>query len=137
FRVYNSHIHSFLYHAIQHGMNMGIVNPELLEIYDEIDSELLIYVEDVLLNRRDDATERLLDFAEHLKGETKFKEEKVLEWRSHALQERITHALVKGIEEFINTDVEEARQTVDRPIQVIEQHLMNGMNVVGDLFGSG
>src|SRR5690554_732161 len=128
---------AFLYHAIQHGMNMGIVNPELLEIYDEIDSELLIYVEDVLLNRRDDATERLLDFAEHLKGETKFKEEKVLEWRSHSLQERITHALVKGIEEFINNDVEEARQTVNRPIEVIETHLMNGMNVVGDLFGSG
>lgn len=128
---------AFLYHAIQHGMNMGIVNPELLEIYDEIDSELLIYVEDVLLNRRDDATERLLDFAEHLKGETKFKEEKILEWRSLPLQERITHALVKGIEEFINNDVEEARQTVNRPIEVIEQHLMNGMNVVGDLFGSG
>jgi len=128
---------AFLYHAIQHGMNMGIVNPELLEIYDEIDSELLIYVEDVLLNRRDDATERLLDFAEHLKGETKFKEEKVLEWRSHSLQERITYALVKGIEEFINNDVEEARQTVNRPIEVIETHLMNGMNVVGDLFGSG
>ncbi len=128
---------AFLYHAIQHGMNMGIVNPKLLEIYDEIDSELLIYVEDVLLNRRDDATERLLDFAEHLKGETKFKEEKVLEWRSHSLQERITHALVKGIEEFINNDVEEARRTVNRPIEVIETHLMNGMNVVGDLFGSG
>ncbi len=128
---------AFLYHAIQHGMNMGIVNPELLEIYDEIDSELLIYVEDVLLNRRDDATERLLDFAEHLKGETKFKEEKILEWRSLPLQERITHALVKGIEEFINNDVEEARQTVNRPIEVIETHLMNGMNVVGDLFGSG
>lgn len=128
---------AFLFHAVQHGMNMGIVNPELLEIYDEVNPELLVFVEDVLLNRRNDATERLLDFAEHLKGETKFKEEKVLEWRSHALQERITHALVKGIEEFINTDVEEARQTVDRPIQVIEQHLMNGMNIVGDLFGSG
>src|SRR5690554_5345108 len=128
---------AFLYHAIQHGMNMGIVNPEQLEIYDEIDSELLFYVKDVLLNRRDDATERLLDFAEHLKGETKFKEEKVLEWRSHSLQERITYALVKGIEEFINNDVEEARQTVNRPIEVIETHLMNGMNVVGDLFGSG
>src|SRR5690606_4617010 len=128
---------AFLYHAIQHGMNMGIVNPELLEIYDEIDSELLIYVEDVLINRRDDATERLLDFAEHLKGESKFKVEKILEWRSLPLQERITHAFVKGIEEFINNDVEEARQTVNRPIEVIETHLMNGMNVVGDLFGSG
>ncbi len=128
---------AFLYHAIQYGMNMGIVNPELLEIYDEVNPELLVFVEDVLLNRRSDATERLLDFAEHLKGETKIKEEKILEWRSQSLQKRITHALVKGIEEFINTDVEEARLTVERPIQVIEQYLMNGMNVVGDLFGSG
>ncbi|WKW47638.1 methionine synthase [Myroides sp. JBRI-B21084] len=128
---------AFLYHAIQYGMNMGIVNPELLEIYDEVTPELLVFVEDVLLNRRSDATERLLDFAEHLKGETKIKEEKILEWRSQSLQKRITHALVKGIEEFINTDVEEARLTVERPIQVIEQYLMNGMNVVGDLFGSG
>lgn len=128
---------AFLFHAIQHGMNMGIVNPELLEIYDEIDPELLIYVEDVLLNRRADATERLLDFAEHLKGNVKAKEEKVLEWRVEPLQNRITHALVKGIEEFITEDVEQARQSVSRPIEVIETHLMNGMNVVGDLFGSG
>ncbi len=128
---------AFLYHAIQHGMNMGIVNPELLEIYDEIDPELLTYVEDVLLNRRNDATERLLDFAEHLKGESKTLEKKVLEWRSLLLQDRITHSLVKGIEEFISEDVEEARLSVSRPIEVIEQHLMNGMNVVGDLFGSG
>lgn len=128
---------AFLYHAIQHGMNMGIVNPELLEIYDEIDTDLLIYVEDVLLNRRDDATERLLDFAEHLKGETKTTEKKVLEWRSASLQDRLTHSLVKGVEEFITEDVEEARLSVNRPIEVIEQHLMNGMNVVGDLFGSG
>lgn len=128
---------AFLFHAIQHGMNMGIVNPELLEIYDEIDPELLIYVEDVLLNRRADATERLLDFAEHLKGNVKAKEEKVLEWRAEPLQNRITHALVKGIEEFITEDVEQARQSVSRPIEVIETHLMNGMNVVGDLFGSG
>ncbi|MBA5792909.1 methionine synthase [Flavobacterium sp. xlx-214] len=128
---------AFLYHAIQHGMNMGIVNPELLEIYDEIDADLLIYVEDVLLNRRDDATERLLDFAEHLKGETKTTEKKVLEWRSASLQDRLTHSLVKGVEEFITEDVEEARLSVNRPIEVIEQHLMNGMNVVGDLFGSG
>ena len=128
---------AFLFHAIQHGMNMGIVNPELLEIYDEIDPELLTYVEDVLLNRRADATERLLDFAEHLKGNVKEKEEKVLEWRAEPLQNRITHALVKGIEEFITEDVEQARQSVSRPIEVIETHLMNGMNVVGDLFGSG
>lgn len=128
---------AFLYHAIQHGMNMGIVNPELLEIYDQIDADLLEYVEDVLLNRRDDATERLLDFAEHLKGETKNIEKKIDQWRSFALQERLTHALVKGIEEYIQQDVEEARLSVDQPIQVIENHLMNGMNVVGDLFGSG
>src|SRR5690606_15856924 len=99
--------------------------------------DLLEYVEDVLLNRRDDATERLLDFAEHLKGETKNIEKKIDEWRSFPLQERLTHALVKGIEEYIQQDVEEARLSVDQPIQVIENHLMNGMNVVGDLFGSG
>ena len=128
---------AFLYHAIQHGMNMGIVNPELLEIYDEIDPALLEYVEDVLLNRRPDATERLLDFAEHLKGESKNSDKKISEWRSLPLQERLTHSLVKGIEEFIHEDVEEARLSVSKPIQVIEQHLMNGMNVVGDLFGSG
>lgn len=128
---------AFLYHAIQHGMNMGIVNPELLEIYDQIDAELLEYVEDVLLNRREDATERLLDFAEHLKGDVKLSEKKIGEWRSLPLQERLTHALVKGIDEFINEDVEEARLSVEKPIQVIENHLMNGMNVVGDLFGSG
>lgn len=128
---------AFLYHAIQHGMNMGIVNPELLEIYDKIDPKLLVYIEDVLLNRRADSTERLLKFAESLKGSEINIEKKVLEWRISPLQERITHALVKGVEEFIIEDVEEARQTVERPIQVIENHLMNGMNVVGDLFGSG
>lgn len=128
---------AFLYHAIKNGMNMGIVNPELLEIYDEIDADLLGYVEDVLLNRRDDATERLLDFAENLKDDKSNKVEKVLEWRSYSLQERITHSLVKGVEEFIVNDVEEARKLVNRPIEVIENHLMNGMNVVGDLFGSG
>ena len=128
---------AFLYHAIQHGMNMGIVNPEMIEVYDTIDKELLQYVEDVLLNRREDATERLLDFAEHLKGSTKNTETKVLEWRSLPLQERLTHALVKGIETFVHEDVEEARNSVKRPIEVIENHLMNGMNIVGDLFGSG
>ncbi len=128
---------AFLYHAIQHGMNMGIVNPELIEIYDEIAPDLLTHVEDVLLNRRSDATERLLDFAEHLKGETKNVDKKISEWRSMPLQERITHALVKGIEAFIDEDVEAARLSVARPIEVIEHHLMNGMNVVGDLFGSG
>ncbi|SHE96418.1 methionine synthase (B12-dependent) [Flavobacterium fontis] len=128
---------AFLYHAIQHGMTMGIVNPEMLEIYDEIDSDLLTYVEDVLLDRRDDATERLLDYAENLKSDTKTTDKVVQEWRNGSVQERLTHSLVKGLDEFIEQDVEEARQLVDKPIQVIEQHLMNGMNVVGDLFGSG
>ena len=128
---------SFLYHAIKNGMNMGIVNPEMLEIYDEIPKELLELVEDVLFDRREDATERLLDFAESVKGNKKVEEAKVLEWRSDSLQDRITHALVKGIETFIIEDVEEARTNVSKPIEVIEGHLMIGMNVVGDLFGSG
>jgi 5-methyltetrahydrofolate--homocysteine methyltransferase len=128
---------AFLYHAIQNGMTMGIVNPEMLEVYDEIPKDLLEHVEDVLLNRRDDATERLLEFAEAFKGDKKSTEKEAQQWRSDALQERVTHALVKGIDEFIEIDVEEARQAVSRPIEVIEQHLMNGMNVVGDLFGSG
>ncbi len=128
---------AFLYHAIKNGMNMGIVNPTMLEIYDEIDKDLLERVEDVLFDKRDDATERLLDFAESLKGQKKEHEEKVLEWRSDPLQERITHALVKGIDAFILEDVEEARVASDKPIHVIEGHLMIGMNVVGDLFGSG
>ncbi len=128
---------SFLYHAIKHGMNMGIVNPAMLEVYDEIPKDLLERVEDVLLDRRDDATERLLDFAETVKGNKKEEDSAVQEWRSDALQDRITHALVKGIDAFIIEDVEEARQEVSRPIEVIEGHLMIGMNVVGDLFGSG
>tara|TARA_Y100000034_G_scaffold105927_1_gene133692 strand:- start:26966 stop:29683 length:2718 start_codon:yes stop_codon:yes gene_type:complete len=128
---------SFLYHAINHGMNMGIVNPAMLEVYDDIPKDLLEHVEDVLLDRRDDATERLLDFAEKVKGNKKGGDEKVLEWRNGELQDRITHSLVKGIDAFIVEDVETARQEVDKPIQVIEGHLMKGMNVVGDLFGSG
>ena len=128
---------AFLYHAINNGMTMGIVNPEMLEIYDEIDPILLEHVEDVLLNRRDDATERLLDLAESFKGGVKSNEKAVAEWRSGTVQERLTHSLVKGIDEFIEHDVEEAMQIVNRPIEVIEKHLMNGMNVVGDLFGSG
>jgi 5-methyltetrahydrofolate--homocysteine methyltransferase len=128
---------SFLYHAIQYGMNLGIVNPAMLEVYDDIDKELLELVEDVFFDRRDDATERLISFAESLKGDQKKAEETVLEWRSASLQERITHSLVKGIDSFITADVEEARQVVSKPIEVIEGHLMTGMNVVGDLFGSG
>ena len=128
---------AFLYHAIKNGMNMGIVNPTLLEIYDEIDSKLLLHVEDVLLNRRDDATERLLDFAEKIIDDSENKKVVVKEWRSDPLQDRITHALVKGIDEFIEEDVEEARSLATKPIEVIEVNLMAGMNIVGDLFGSG
>ncbi|WP_322550818.1 vitamin B12 dependent-methionine synthase activation domain-containing protein [Flavobacterium psychraquaticum] len=128
---------AFLYHAIQNGMTMGIVNPEMLEIYDEIDKNLLEHVEDVLLNRRDDATERLLDLAESFKGDVKVNEKRIQEWRNGSVQERITHSLVKGIDEFIEIDVEEARQLAEKPIEVIEINLMAGMNVVGDLFGSG
>ena len=127
---------AFLYHAINEGMDMGIVNPSMLGVYDDIPKDLLERVEDVLLDRRDDATERLLDFAESVVGSAKEKK-KDDEWRSLPLQERITHALVKGIADFIELDAEEARLSVDKPINVIEQHLMNGMNVVGDLFGSG
>ena len=131
---------AFLYHAIKNGMNMGIVNPTMLEIYDEIDKNLLERVEDVLFDRRDDATERLMDFAENIRanrGVGTTRELSVQEWRSDALQDRITHALVKGIDKFIIEDVEEARLASDKPIKVIEGHLMIGMNVVGDLFGSG
>ena len=128
---------AFLYHAIQHGMDMGIVNPEMLEIYDEIPKDLLEHVEDVLLDRRDDATERLLDFAENVKGDVKAIEKQAQEWRSYPIQERLTHALVKGLDEFIEQDIEEARLQAAKPIEVIEINLMTGMNVVGDLFGSG
>ena len=126
----------FLYHAIQAGMNMGIVNPSLLGVYDDIPKDLLERVEDVILNRRDDATERLLDFAETVIGTAK--ESKVdLSWREEPLQNRITRALVKGIDQYVVEDVEEARMASAKPIEVIEGHLMTGMNVVGDLFGSG
>ncbi len=126
----------FLYHAIQAGMNIGIVNPTMLEVYDEIPKDLLEHVEDVILDRRADATERLLDFAESVKG---VKKSAVVDdaWRSEPLQDRITHALVKGIDAYIIEDVEEARQASEKPLDVIEGHLMYGMNVVGDLFGSG
>ena len=126
----------FLYHAIKAGMNMGIVNPSMLEVYDDIPKDLLERVEDVILNRRDDATERLLDFAESVVGKTK--ESKVdLSWREEPLQNRITRALVKGIDQYIIEDIEEARLAASKPIEVIEGNLMTGMNVVGDLFGSG
>ncbi|MDN5203158.1 methionine synthase [Fulvivirgaceae bacterium BMA10] len=127
---------AFLYHAIQQGMDMGIVNPTMLEVYDEIPKDLLEHVEDVLLDRRDDATERLLEFAEKVKGGEK---KKVVDdaWRKESVEERLTHALVKGIVDHIDEDTEEARQKYDKPLQVIEGPLMDGMNVVGDLFGSG
>lgn len=126
----------FLYHAIQAGMNMGIVNPAMLEVYDEINKELLELVEDVILDKREDATERLLDYSEKHKSVKKEKVEE-LEWRTKPLQERITHSLVKGIDRFIEEDVEEARQQAAKPLHVIEINLMTGMGVVGDLFGSG
>lgn len=128
---------AFLYHGIQAGMDMAIVNAGQLGIYDDIPKELLGYVEDVLLNRRDDATDRLVEFADTVKGGAA-KEKKVdLEWRKGDVQERLTHALVKGIAEFIEEDTEEARQQATKPLDVIEGPLMVGMNVVGDLFGAG
>lgn len=127
---------AFLYHGVQNGMTMGIVNPSQLEVYNQIDKDLLEHVEDVLLDRRDDATERLLEYAEKVKGKGK---EKVLdlEWRNAPVAERLSHALVKGIVEFIDEDTEEARKQFARPLEVIEGPLMAGMNIVGDLFGSG
>ncbi len=127
---------AFLYHAIKHGMDMGIVNPSMLEVYDDIPKDLLEHVEDVLLDRRDDATERLLAFAETVKQ--KGKAEVVNEeWRNGSVEERLAHALVKGIVEFIDADTEEARKKYARPLDIIEGPLMAGMNIVGDLFGSG
>lgn len=130
-------IHSvFLYHAIKAGMDMGIVNPGMLEVYDSIPKDLLKLVEDVVLNRRKDATERLVVFAEKVKQSDK-KEERKDEWREKSVQERLSYALVKGITDFIDEDTEEARKQYNQPLTVIEEPLMNGMNIVGDLFGSG
>ena len=126
----------FLYHAIKHGMDMGIVNPSLLEVYDEVPKELLTYVEDVILYRRPDATERLLNYAENVKGERKTKTAD-LSWRQQPYNERLGHALVKGMVDYIDEDTEEARQQLQSPLAVIEGPLMAGMNKVGDLFGSG
>jgi 5-methyltetrahydrofolate--homocysteine methyltransferase len=127
---------AFLYHAIKAGMDMGIVNPTLLEVYDEIPKDLLEHVEDVLFDRREDATERLLEFAETVKGGEK-KKEKDLSWRETTVEKRLEHALVKGIAEFVEEDTEEARLKIQSPLKVIEGPLMSGMNIVGDLFGSG
>jgi len=128
---------AFLYHAIRAGMDMGIVNAGMIEVYEDIPKDLLERVEDVLFNRREDATERLTDFAESVKGEGGRSIKKDLSWREEPLNKRLEHALVRGITEFIIEDTEEARQAVDRPLEVIEGPLMDGMNVVGDLFGSG
>jgi len=127
---------SFLYHAIQAGMDMGIVNAGMIEVYDEIPKDLLERVEDVLLNRREDSTERLVDFAETIKtkGKVIVKDEA---WRKMPVRERLSHALVKGIVEYILEDTEEARLAAEKPLHVIEGPLMDGMNVVGDLFGAG
>ncbi|HEY1007217.1 MAG TPA: methionine synthase, partial [Sphingobacteriaceae bacterium] len=127
---------AFLYHAIRAGLDMGIVNAGMLEVYEEIPKDLLVKVEDVLLNRRPDATEILVEFAETVKskGREVVKDEA---WRKGTVEERLSHALVKGIIEYLDADVEEARQQYDRPLQVIEGPLMDGMNIVGDLFGSG
>ncbi|MFY7732066.1 MAG: methionine synthase [Bacteroidia bacterium] len=127
---------AFLFHAINNGMDMGIVNPSQLEVYSEIDKELLEHVENVLLDRRDDATERLLELAERVKGKGK---ESIVddEWRKGTVQERLSHALIKGIVEFVEADTEEARLIYDKPLEVIEGPLMAGMNIVGDLFGAG
>ena len=131
-------IHSvFLYHAIKAGMNMGIVNPGQLVIYDEIDPELKELVEDVVLNRRDDATDRLLEIAERYRSKGGKTQEEDLAWREWPVEKRVEHALVKGITNYIIEDTEACRQRADRPIEVIEGPLMDGMNVVGDLFGDG
>lgn len=128
---------AFLYHAIQAGMDMGIVNAGMIEVYENIPKDLLERVEDVLFNRRNDATERLTEFAESIKGDGGRAIQKDLAWREGTLQERITHALVKGITDYIDEDTEEARQLQPNSLGVIEGPLMNGMNVVGDLFGAG
>ncbi|MBT5506583.1 MAG: dihydropteroate synthase, partial [Flammeovirgaceae bacterium] len=127
---------SFLFHAINHGMDMGILNAGLVEIYDMIPKELLLHVEDVLLNRREDATERLVDFAESVTGTGKVK---IVddEWRKGTVEERLAHALIKGVIDHVLEDTEEARLKYPKPLHVIEQPLMAGMNTVGDLFGSG
>jgi len=128
---------SFLYHAIKNGMNMGIVNPTLLEVYDEVPKELMEYVEDVLLDRKEDATERLLEYAEQLVSTSKTRKKQDDSWRKESLESRICHALIKGIDSYIEADAEEARLKAKEPIEVIEGPLMDGMNIVGDLFGEG
>ncbi len=127
----------FLYHGVKAGMDMAIVNPGMLEVYEEIETNLRKLVEEVILNKDDSAEEQLIELAESLKGVKKVSSEKILEWRNGTVEERLSHSLVKGLNEFIEQDVEEARQKFDSPLEVIEGPLMDGMNVVGDLFGSG
>ena len=127
---------AFLYHAIENGMDMGIVNAGQLAVYDDIPKDVLEKVEDVLLNRKNDATEKLLEIASEVKGMEKTKGND-LSWRENSVEERIAHGLVNGISEFIVEDAEEARLKFEEPIKVIEGPLMDGMNIVGDLFGSG
>jgi 5-methyltetrahydrofolate--homocysteine methyltransferase len=130
---------AFLYHGMEAGLNMGIVNPGMLEVYDEVPPELMRRVEDVVLDRCDDATEKLIEYAEQIKGEggSAKKEAETQAWREASVDERLSHALVKGIVEHIDNDVEEARQKYGRPLKVIEGPLMAGMGIVGELFGSG
>ena len=129
---------AFLYHAIQAGLDMGIVNAGQLEVYEEIDKELLVHIEDVLLNRRPDATERLIAFSEKFKGGTKeATEETIEEWRLGSVENRLKHALLKGITDHIDGDTEEARLKFGKPLDIIQGPLMDGMNVVGELFGAG
>ena len=127
---------AFLYHAIQAGLDMGIVNPQQLEVYDEIDKELLVYIEDVLLNRRPDATERMVDYSEKVKAKASGKE-KIEEWRGGPVEARLQYALLKGITDYIDADTEESRLKYGRPLDIIQGPLMDGMNVVGELFGAG
>src|SRR5262249_53908377 len=131
---------AFLFHAMQAGMDMGIVNAGMLEVYEEIEPVLRELVEDVLLNRRPDATERLVELGEKLKAEgagTATSEKKEEEWRKGTVEARLAHALIKGIDTHIDADTEEARAKLGRPLAVIEGPLMDGMSVVGDLFGAG
>jgi 5-methyltetrahydrofolate--homocysteine methyltransferase len=136
---------AFLYHAIKAGMDMGIVNPSMLEVYEEVEPELLVLVEDVLLNRRPDSTERLVEYGEKLKASSSEGRSPLVgdsarvqdAWRTGTVEERLSHALVKGIDQFIDHDTEEARQKYGKPLTIIEGPLMDGMRVVGDLFGAG
>ncbi|SVD83314.1 uncharacterized protein METZ01_LOCUS436168, partial [marine metagenome] len=128
---------AFLFHAVEAGLDMGIVNAGMLEVYEQIEPELLEHVEDVLLNRRADATDRLIDYAEKFKGVKKERAAIDQKWREEPVAARLSHALVNGITEFIEADTEEARATATRPLEVIEGPLMDGMKVVGKLFGAG